>query len=194
MEAVGWAGYVGAESSFPGYRSALPDMGTPGGLIDPYLVNEEPTDPEKLAFTSFHHIVDFEFTEEQLRATVCGYAIDVPENASAGPKALGNAWRIGLRNTVDNAGATGQPDDDPAYDEPAHRIPDWNVFGTWEIDELRRVPGTEIPDVCATWWKERFPTFVRRDGLNFFDAPEGYVPETMPVAPQYPEWIGPSTP
>ena len=108
---------------------------------------------------------------------------------------LNMAFRVELERTDDDPGQPGVPDADAAEQDPrAHRVPTWNVFEGWKVTKLhylRRLNGDVIPQGCTDWWQQQFPAFAPNASGNLV-PPAGFEPPTMPVAVQYPEWIGPA--
>lgn len=195
LEAGEYATYVGAAQSFPGYLDALPGyISSTNPAVEDYFFSNQPGESQQKPTTFFRHIAELEESKRTVNATVCDYWIDPDGTANPGPNQLRGAWWVKLSNPGGDPGVPAVADTDArTNDQREHPIPTWNVFGSWKIDKLKYVPIEEIPRSCVDWWQERFPTFVPRNGSNVLDPPEGYVPETMPVAVQYPEWIGPPT-
>lgn len=196
VEAALYATVVGAAQSFPGYENALPAYISPTNpAVEDFFVSNRPDGSLQKPMTSFKHLADLDDSSRSVKATVCDYWVDVEGEPNAGPEQLHGAWQVELANPEGDPGRPGIADGDGlSHDLRGGKVPTWDVFGSWKINVLRYIPLEKIPPVCADWWQERFPTFVHRNEYNALYAPPGYVPDTMPVAPQYPEWIGPSTP
>lgn len=197
-EARIYARYVGMQNSYPGFEEALGPEFRRNKQIENFVAG--PLGIRQRPYTNFDHMTDYSATSTNVSATVCSYFLYPvkrhPENRTENGSlfALKTAARIRLVNTAEDAGAAGIPDTSSSRKDPrAHRVPDWNVFGSWHIEELQFWPVFDRPLGCAEWWEQQFPTFSRADD-NYVIPPPGFEAPLMPVAPQYPEWIGPSHP
>ncbi|WP_432793887.1 hypothetical protein [Rhodococcus ruber] len=183
----------GTKFTFPGYFDAI---GAPYDFdhaeVWDHLVRPGPVDPPQWRATYFMHLTALSATATEVTGAVCEYGVGTEPGEEYSVYPLRMVRAVTLRNTADTPGAAGIPDTDAEGHDPRAAIaPDWNVFGTWKIVQLRTGgPNWDIPDTCTAWWHERFPTFELHDGL--LSPPPGFQPPTMPVAQQYPEWIGPA--
>ncbi|WP_159918750.1 hypothetical protein [Rhodococcus sp. WAY2] len=197
-EAGNYATFVGLEDSYPGFGRAV---GGEAHHTDPdieYFMTSRTVESDTQAEgTSFGHITAYQATETSVAATVCHYYLFPESGTNISLNPLKMAFRIQLERAGADAGQAGIPDTDPARKDPrAHRVPTWNVFGDWKITRLhylRQLNGDVIPQGCTDWWRQQFPNFSPNAGGNLVPPP-GFEPPTMPVAVQYPEWIGPATP
>ncbi len=141
------------------------------------------------------YIADFATTDSRVAATVCSYELFSEPRPNITLNPLNAAFRVELERTAADPGQPGIPDTDPAQqDARANRVPTWNVFEGWKITKLhylRRLDGDVIPQGCTDWWQQQFPAFAANASGNLVPPP-GFEPPTMPVAVQYPEWIGPA--
>lgn len=188
--------YVGLSNSYPGYESAVGGPARHSNRDkEEFLTWREPEDTRQAAGTNFAHIADFATTDSSVAATVCSYEIFSEPHANITLNPLNAAFRVELERTADDPGQPGVPDTDPARQDPrANRVPTWNVFEGWKITKLhylRRLDGDVIPQGCTDWWQQQFPAFAANASGNLVPPP-GFEPPTMPVAVQYPEWIGPA--
>ncbi|MFC9361349.1 hypothetical protein ACFTZB_32815 [Rhodococcus sp. NPDC057014] len=195
-EAGDFTAFVGLENSYPGFGTAVGGEAHPGDPdIEYFMTAHEAENGTQFPGTSFAHITAFESTEASLAATVCNYSIFLQAGTNISLNPLNMAFRIELERTADDPGQPGVPDTDPAQqDARAHRVPTWNVFEGWKITKLhylRRLDGDVIPQGCTDWWQQQFPAFAANASGNLVPPP-GFEPPTMPVAVQYPEWIGPA--
>lgn len=196
FEAWLYSYYVGTDQSYPGFEQAASKaVAANDPNIDNLLTLKAVTQPEKpYPHTTFAHIAGFSATDTDVSAIVCRY--DVAADPTRAPKPetwLSRATVIHLKNTTSNPGRAGIPDTDPDHPDPrAHIPPTWDVFSPWDVTELKGIWPKDIPSPsCTNWWHDRFPEFVTKpDGT--LDAPPNWVPPTMPVGVQYPDWIGPS--
>jgi hypothetical protein len=186
--------YVGIENSYAGFADALgPDLRR-NKQID-HIEADDLARARQRPHTNFEYMTDYSSTSKSVSATVCGYLTfpgkRKPENSRM---SLNTVHRIRLVNTAEAPGAAGIPDAEASRNDPrAHRRPNWNVFSTWRIVELQSWQESDLPGHCADWWQQQFPTFTRSEN-NYMHSPPGFELPPMPVAPQYPEWIGPSHP
>ncbi|TQC45252.1 hypothetical protein EEB14_32875 [Rhodococcus sp. WS4] len=188
--------YVGLSNAYLGYESAV---GGPARHGDPdkeeFLTWREPEDTRQVAGTNFVHITELATTDSRVAATVCSYELFSEPHANITLNPLSAAFQVELEHTADDPGQPGVPDADAAEQDPrAHRVPTWNVFEGWKIAKLhylRRLNGDVIPQGCTDWWQQQFPAFAPNASGNLV-PPAGFDPPTMPVAVQYPEWIGPA--
>ena len=195
--------YVGERNSYEGFSAAIEG---PRRGRDPAIAKEltERADYSKQRpATVFHHLTGVTANDKSIHAVACSYRLypvrrhpeNRTENLSLFP--IRDAIEIELENTASSPGQPGVSDSDASrVDSRAHRLPSWNVFGSWKVRKLRFVEyGIDrLPDECADWWQERFPTFTRSPELNALFPPPDFEAPLMPVAPQYPEWISPSHP
>ncbi len=198
VEAGNYAYRYSLDTTFPGYDAAV---GGPFQFdeneILPGLVPNGRGDFEPRPHTARYHIATLTETPTEIVADVCD-ATDWPTSHPISESfRVGFAWVVHLRNTTDTPGLPGIPDADPDTADPrALRVPDWNVFGTWRISQLRTGGrdwrGTAPPE-CTNWWLRRFPGSDVTPNGNVL-TPAGTVVPGVPVAQQYPEWIGPSEP
>ncbi|MDV2476217.1 hypothetical protein F8M49_14245 [Rhodococcus zopfii] len=198
LEAGTYASYYSLGTTFPGYRDAV---GGPLHFDDaeilPALVPNGRGDNELGLWTDHYHIASLTETPTEIVADVCDYRQRPTEVTKSSNAQVGFPWVVHLRNTTDTPGLPGIPDTDPDTSDPrALRVPDWNVFGRWQITKLhaggRDWKGT-APEECTNWWLQRFPGSNATDDGNVL-VPAGTVVPGVPVAQQYPEWIGPSEP
>ena len=195
-EAADYTRFVGQAHSFPGYPAAV---GGPARQGNPdkeeFFTWLEPGEDEQIPLTNFAHITSYEESGPDIGATVCSYNLHADPGTNLSVEGLNIAFRVELERTADDPGQPGVPDTDPAQQDPrAHRVPTWNVFEGWKITKLhylRRLNGDVIPQGCTDWWQQQFPAFAPNASGNLV-PPAGFEPPTMPVAVQYPEWIGPA--
>jgi hypothetical protein len=195
-EAADYTRFVGQAHSFPGYPEAV---GGPTRHGNPdkeeFFTWLEPDEDEQIPLTNFLHITAYDETDPGIGATVCSYNLHADPGPNFSVEGLNAAFRVEMERTADDPGQPGVPDTDPAQQDPrAHRVPTWNVFEGWKITKLhylRRLDGDVIPEGCTDWWQQQFPTFAANASGNLVPPP-GFEPPTMPVAVQYPEWIGPA--
>lgn len=193
-EAGELASRLGIEYSFPGYADALPQE-TDNQDFDYNGVVVGRQAPEGQGpFTIYRHLSDLVVTDSTVSATVCAYFIHSVDGVWSSGEDLSFASRIALVNNGESPGMASLKDlDTSANDLRATMPPDWNVFGSWEVTEFRTATANEVPDGCTRWWQERFPSYVtRKPGDKTLIPPSGYVRPVMPVAAQFPEWVGPS--
>ncbi|MBF6331851.1 hypothetical protein [Nocardia transvalensis] len=195
FEAWTYAYFVGPDQSYPGFDRAISKAVQANDPKVGFLRGLASQDPARKPAprTIFAHIADLSATSTDVTAVTCWYFVAADRDAPQQEKWLTRAVKIGLHNSTATPGNPGIPDTDPDHADPrAHMPPTWDVFGTWNVTELNGVWPNEIPAPgCTPWWHERFPDFaVQPDGT--LDAPPGWQPPMMPVAVQYPEWIGPS--
>ncbi|WP_213574817.1 hypothetical protein [Rhodococcus sp. USK13] len=198
-EAGEYTAFVGLENSYPGFGRAVRGEAHHGDPDIEYFMTSLKVQTETQApGTIFGHITAYQSTETSVAATVCHYYL-FPENdtTNISLNPLSMAFSFELERAGVDAGPAGIPDTDPARKNPrAHRVPTWNVFGDWKITRLhylRELNGDVIPRGCTDWWRQQFPAFTENPS-GTLAAPPGFEPPTMPVAVQYPEWIGPATP
>ncbi|MCQ4121657.1 hypothetical protein [Rhodococcus tibetensis] len=197
-ESADYTRFVGQARSFPGYPEAV---GGPARRGDPekedFFTSLDPGQDEQIPLTNFLHITAFEETAAGVGATVCTYNLRADPGVNLSVEGLNLAFRIELERTGEDSGQPGIPDTNPAQQDPrAHRPPSWNVFDGWKITKLRylRPPmGDEMPQGCIDWWLQQLPSFTE-NASGIVVPPPGFETPTMPVAVQYPEWIGPATP
>lgn len=189
-EAGGLAFFRGIDHSFPGYRTAI---GGPVGHLDPDIMESVGSvapigDP--LPTTNFRHIADFHSGDRSVGATVCTYELFANERDNTLEPRLGQT-RIELENTGNSPGAPGEPDLHPDQEDPdAQSPPDWDVFGDWKIIRFETIP--DAPRECTGWWLSQFPTLPTNPETGRISIPDDFRAPTVPVAVQYPEWIGPA--
>ncbi|QDQ89714.1 hypothetical protein FND50_02250 [Rhodococcus sp. WB9] len=195
-EAGDYTAFVGADNSYPGFTRAVGGEAHHGDSdIEYFMTSLGVQNDTQAPGTSFAHITAFESTGASVTATVCNYHVFPENGANISLDPLNMAFRVELARTADDPGQAGVPDTDPAQqDSRAHRVPTWNVFEGWKITKLRylrRMDGDVIAQGCTDWWQQRFPAFAPNAAGNLV-PPAGFEPPTMPVAVQYPEWIGPA--
>ncbi|MDV7243075.1 MULTISPECIES: hypothetical protein [Rhodococcus] len=188
--------FVGLEKSYSGFADAVGGPARRGNPDkDDFSTWLEPEDTRQVAGTNFTHLTDWATTDSQVGATVCTYALFTEPAPNMTLNPLSVAFRIELERTDEEPGQAGIPDTDPAQEDPrAHRVPTWNVFDGWKITKLlylRLLTDDVIPQGCTDWWRQQFPAFTENPS-GTLAAPPGFEPPTMPVAVQYPEWIGPT--
>ncbi|RJO76538.1 hypothetical protein D5S18_09580 [Nocardia panacis] len=200
VRATSEAGYLtqfaGVDKSYPGYNRAV---GAPVSWHDEdkseKLAWSNPVDPViPKPGTFYNHITDYAASDTQITASVCSYGISaVASTRPASTQVLNDAVQIHLSNYAPTPGVAGIPDIDPTKRDPrGHRVPTWNVFGTWTVARIKFHTRDSIPAGCTDWWQQQFPDFIRSPNYNFLTAPPGYQPPVHPIVEQYPEWIGPS--
>ena len=192
-EAAVYTFVVGPEAEFPGYFDAVRDSDI--GLFP--ADHDFRTENGKYLqdrYTWFRNIVDYSADAGRVSATVCTYRVYEDPAKYRSDIVLHVAVRIALVNTSDVPGRAGIVDTDAAARDPrAQHPPSWNVFGTWNIVDYTSFLTNETPQGCIDWWKQEFPMFTAdRLGSRALISPPGFVMPTMPVAVQYPEWIGPA--
>lgn len=197
LEAGQYAAFFSVHRSFPGYRDAIgyPDKYSLQTVTD-IVVSGRPGSGRISPLTYHYHIADITETSDTITAEVCAERVTVETRTSERGERHGFSWMVSLTNTDDTPGLPGIADTDPDRSDPrARRVPDWNVFGTWNITQLRTggrdaSTATAHP-ACTDWWLGRHPGSDVRNNYTF--APAGEIPG-QPRLPQYPEWIGPSHP
>jgi hypothetical protein len=205
LEAGGYTAYVGVGQSYPGYARAVAlltdriensDQPAPG--LRQYVARR-PSDSPNLKLrplTSYLHITAYSASNTQVSAVVCGYTIWPEQLRGEDDRYEGGGIRIELQNTSSDPGLPGIANRDlDNHDPRAHVPPKWDVFGTWNVTVFQ-APANDGEDLaeCLPWYQEQFPTFTKTTKYNYLQAPPGYVAPHHPVAPEYPEWIGPSNP
>ncbi|MFC0454724.1 hypothetical protein ACFSUH_27655 [Rhodococcus jostii] len=195
-EAGDYTAFVGLENSYPGFGRAVGGEANHGDpAIEYFMTSLEAEQSAQAPGTSFAHITAYESTETSVSATVCNYQLFPQNGTNISLNPLNMAFRVELERTDDDPGRPGVPDADAAEQDPrAHRVPTWNVFEGWKVTKLhylRRLNGDVIPQGCTDWWQQQFPAFAPNASGNLV-PPAGFEPPTMPVAVQYPEWIGPA--
>ncbi|ATL66635.1 hypothetical protein CRH09_10865 [Nocardia terpenica] len=202
VEAGGLAAYVGADRSYPGYARAVAGLtaatenqAQPDPGVVQY-VSSRPHDPNLRMHpsTGYFYITAYSASDTRVSATVCSYAVRPEPLPNEDNRFVGGGFQVELDNTGSNPGQPGIADRDPnAHDPRAHLPPQWDVFGTWKVTTIR-VPvsrGDDQPE-CLPWYQQQFPTFTKVPDYNYLQAPPGYQAPHHPVAPQFPEWIGPT--
>lgn len=195
MDAGTYTSLYPSNESFAGYLDAVrahPDFGEPNIPINVRYGIEDGGFVE--ALTYHFHIARLDAKDTEIVADVCDDLVYAEDKERLNGHNHGFSWAVTLRNTTDTPGLPGIADTDPGDSHPnARRIPDWNIFDTWKIVEmtpLGREPQSDAEvSGCHNWWMERHPD-ARISG-PFVISPPGVFPGT-PVAPQYPEWIGPA--
>jgi hypothetical protein len=196
-ESADYTRFVGQARSFPGYPEAVggPTRRSNADKED-FFTSAEPGEDEQIALTNFLHITGYAETATGIGATVCSYNLHADPGVNLSVEGLNLAYRIELER-IGEDGLPGIPDTDPARHDPrANRLPLWNVFDGWKITKLRYLrptKGDEMPQGCIDWWLRQLPGFTQNASAVVVPPP-GFEPPTMPVAVQYPEWIGPATP
>ncbi|MFZ2528416.1 MAG: hypothetical protein WAX14_12285 [Rhodococcus sp. (in: high G+C Gram-positive bacteria)] len=195
VEAGNYASYYSLGTTFPGYSDAVGGpMRFDRDKILPALVPDGRGSNEPKPRTIRYHIATLVESPSELIADVCDRREHPTERTASSTSPVGFAWVVKLSNSAGRPGRPGIPDADPDSSDPrALRVPDWNVFGEWRITELhaggRNWTGS-APHECTDWWLQRSPgSYSIPDGNVLM--PAGAVIPGAPVAPQYPEWIGP---
>lgn len=192
-ESIEYTFAAGPETTYPGYFDAVRDSNswiTPG---NPGFRTEGGTNYGRV-HTWFRHVVDYSVNSNSVSATVCSYRLFQKPTERPGEAVLSDSVRITLVNSAELPGKPGIVDTDvDGHDPRAQRPPVWNVFGNWKIAEYTSIRSDAIPQQCIDWWKLEFPMFTTSfSGSRALRSPPGYVMPTMPMAVQYPEWIGPT--
>lgn len=192
-EATGYSYVSGPEYAYPGYLDAVRDTDSKISPSNPRFYIEGKISNGKV-HTWYRHIIEYSDNSNSVSAIVCSYRLYQEPNVYGSSIVLSDAARIALVNTAELPGKPGIVDTDvEGHDPRAQRPPVWNVFGNWKITSYTSILGTEIPQGCIDWWKQEFPMFVPDNlGSRALRSPPGYVMPTMPMAVQYPEWIGPT--
>lgn len=182
-------------NSFPGYREAI---GYPHPSIQNIVRGADAgnTDWDQVSkHTIRYHITELIETPTDITASICDDIVYTETTTNDHITRHGLSWTASLHNTADTPGLPGIADTDRANHDPrARRTPDWNVFGTWRITHL--IPQSlnmekhVAEPACTAWWLANHPDTLKVDGNTTFRA-AGVVPGT-PLAPQFPEWIGPA--
>lgn len=191
-EAVAYTHTGGPEFTYPGYLNAILDIDSDRSSIGSRIVN--PTPDYENRFTWFRHIVDYSASADSVSAIVCNYLVHEKSETYDSPELLYGSVRITLENTAELPGKPGIVDTDVEGRDPrAQRPPSWNVFGNWKIVEAKSIATNLISQSCIDWWQQKFPMFTPDSlGSRALVGPSGYVMPAMPLAVQYPEWIGPT--
>ncbi|APA96500.1 hypothetical protein [Nocardia seriolae] len=196
LEASQYAYFVGIDESYPGFQKATQqavDSNDPNA--DALLSLKAVTSPEKPApHTTFAHITNLSGNDTEVSAFVCRYDVPAPNQGGRAERWLARVMQVRLTNSANTPGRAGIADTDPNQTDPrAHMPPNWDVFGNWNVVGAKWVLPDQVPGQgCTAWWHERFPEFaISADGS--LDAPQDWQAPAMPVAAQYPEWIGPGT-
>lgn len=192
------AGYLaqayGVDQSFPGYSEALGDNRT-GDPLENEPINwasappgRQPT-PARSQQALFYHLAELDHDETTVNAIVCSYALGpTPSDAH---KFLYNGIAVTLTRTAGDEGQPGVADNGASSPAATSRkIPEWNIFEPWQINQSHMMEVETIPASCVTWWKSVFPDAVQDPGRNSVQLP-GPAPAAYDVD-QYPEWIGPA--
>lgn len=154
------------------------------------LRSERGVNVEPFEGTAFLKIVDFQYTAGSVTGDVCRYVL---YPAPGHPTVFRHVARVRLHNPASDPGRAGPVDTDPNNSDPhARRVPTWNVFGEWKIDQVEYLTVKHIPDACTSWWKSEFPAYIQPPGEKILLEPEGVTPPTSPVLTQFPEWIDPN--
>lgn len=196
--------YYSLGTTFPGYRDAVggPLHFDDAEILPALVPNGRGGDNELGLWTDHYHIASLTETPTEIVADVCDYRQRPTEVTKSSNAQVGFPWVVHLRNTTDTPpGLPGiPPDTDPDTSDPPRALrvpPDWNVFGRWQITKLhaggRDWKGT-APEECTNWWLQRFPPGSNATDDGNVLVPAGTVVPGVPVAQQYPEWIGPSEP
>lgn len=191
VDAATYTRFAGFDQTFPGYEEATESERSRLLSYVDWSLADSPKRALGWPRTDFNHIAGLSFSESSVSATVCSYVIFESAGVLArpGPEVIG--INVRMSNPADNIGKTGSPDRRPEVADSLGRyVPDWNVFGSWRIDELRH-EYDRLPEGCARWFQALYPSAVRPSPRTM-SPPLGTLPPTMPVGIQYPEWIGPS--
>ncbi|MFD6856859.1 hypothetical protein ACFWCF_05875 [Rhodococcus sp. NPDC060090] len=194
IEAGRHASFFSVSQSFPGYREAIGYPNVNYSEIADTAARGRPRGGWISELTYLYHIVEITETANSITAEVCDERVKVDPYANDTPVRHGFSWIVSLTNTGGTAGLPGIVDTTPDGSDPrARRVPDWDVFGPWNITQLRtggRDASTAIANpACTDWWLERHPGSEVLGNYTFSPATE--IPGE-PLLPQYPEWIGPS--
>lgn len=196
LEAGQYAALYSIGTTFPGYLESFGDRRRiDGSEIWTDLVPNGSGNGGAGPWTTRYHIADLTETPTEITAEVCDDEDKTTSVTRPEQSWVGFSWVVSLRNTGDTPGLPGIPDTSPETSDPrARRVPDWNVFDSWRITQLRtggRDRNTAAP-ACTDWWLQRYPGSTTVDG--YVHIPAGTVTPGLPVAQQYPEWIGPAQP
>ena len=184
----------GVEKSFPGYLDAI------GGFPLPRY-----DDPRRKALAAayappdlgpgapdlkdrFYHIVDLTDDGSTVTAKVCTYTL--APTPSDMLKFLGKGHAVTLTRGDGPEGRPGIEDTGRNAKNIDGKIPDWNVYGSWQITESRGLRGATLPSQCAPWFLSMFPDATFRSDINVVELP-GLSPPASGKE-QYPKWIGPA--
>ncbi|MCK0093387.1 hypothetical protein MWU77_21640 [Rhodococcus sp. F64268] len=194
IEAGIHASFFSVSESFPGYSDAIGYQHVNYNEIADTVARGRPRGGWISDLTYLYHIAEITETPTSIIAEVCDEPVTVDPYISDHRVKHGFSWIVALTNTGGAAGLPGVVDTDPDGSDPrARRVPDWNVFGAWNITQLRtggRDASTAIAHpACTEWWLERHPGSEVLGNYTF--SPAGEIPGE-PRLPQYPEWIGPS--
>lgn len=196
LEAGNLAYYYRFGNSFEGYADAV---GAPfdfdSSEIWDHQVHPGSDSNEPPRVTYRYHIANLIESPTEITADICEETVGAESYISPGGWPSGFEWTVTLRNAGETSGLPGIPDTDPdGHDPRSRRVPDWNVFGSWEIVQMR-TGGRDRVNAhprCTDWWLERYPSSELIDGFVY--PTEGVGVPGGPVAQQYPEWIGPASP
>ncbi|MGW6655492.1 hypothetical protein [Rhodococcus sp. NPDC055024] len=192
-ESVDSAYAAGMEYAYPGYLDAVRDIDSKISPANPRFHTDGRANDGNV-YTWFRHIIDYSDSSNSVSATVCSYRLYQEPRKSDSSMVLSDSAQITLANTAELPGKPGIIDTDvEGHDPRAQRTPVWNVFGNWKITGYTSILSNAISQGCIDWWKQEFPTFtLDTQGSRAVLPPPGYVMPTMPLAVQYPEWIGPA--
>ncbi|WP_169801606.1 hypothetical protein [Millisia brevis] len=201
-EAADMASLRGIAASYPGYESALastePRDKVGWQISGTYVPTGDGRNTWPSPPTSFQHLMDVSSSSDEVTGVVCTYS--VLEEPRYNPSLEGGYTTTLIRLTRNDQpdGPVGTPDDDPSTALPEHRIPSWNVFEGWTIEQLYLDDNSSLHDEpragCARWMNQQFPDHIYNDaGLLVPSHTYSDNPPTMPMRPQYPEWIPPAS-
>ncbi|WP_066904776.1 hypothetical protein [Millisia brevis] len=167
-------------------------------ITDIFVAPSQVTSAWPPAQTEFNHLVELSESDATVSGVVCTYKLFEEPRYNATLEGGSIVTAITLTRDDDPDGDSGGRDDDPERALTDHRLPSWNVFTGWRIDQLHLVGRTALRDdpqaTCARWMSQQFPDHVYNDvGLLVPPRTYGDNPPTMPVQPQYPEWIPPAS-
>lgn len=203
-EAARYTLFVGVAKSYTGYAQAVSDLTTkydfadnPDGQIA-RNVARTPWHPNDMRpETVYSHITAFTESDAKVTAIVCDYEV-TPNQSShdSAQRVVSGGTAIELENTNSAPGKPGIANRDPSHQDPrAHIPPQWDIFGSWKVTNISTpLDGKSSRAECIPWLEQQFPGFAKipSNPYNFLQSPPGYKEAHHPVAPQFPEWIGPS--
>lgn len=196
----GWLVHrAGVDHAYPGYRDALapPDNDHNMDVLFTERKTFQGADDVLQAAkeTQYSRITAYSATDRSVTATACRYVVPEKGVGSGNLDDFASNMSvvdIQLENTGSEPGKPGIADIDPdRHDSAGHRIPNWNVFGTWKITKIKRNLDFD-PEGCRSWFLQRIPGLVAEPGSKTVKFSPGVQIPPQPVAVQYPEWIGPS--
>ncbi|KAA8877339.1 hypothetical protein F3087_45025 [Nocardia colli] len=196
----GWlVNRAGIDNAYIGYREALapPDNDHDMDVLFTEQKTFQGADSVLQAGkeTDYSRVTALSANGKTVTATVCRYVVPEKGVNSGNLNDFASTMSVvdlRLENTGSEPGKTGVADNDPGQHDPAaHRVPSWNVFGTWKITKIKRNLDAD-PEGCRSWFQQQIPGLIAEPGSKTLKFPPTLQIPPQPVAVQYPEWISPS--